>query len=103
MIGAFVFEHEGRTYHCVPESRDSAAAGTWWWFAVSHDQQRYAPFEAAPGDTQQSVKSRIVAFYERRLWVRAQPPVPRQQHGGPGRPASRPQAAPAPPNAQQQP
>jgi hypothetical protein len=88
MIGAFDFEHSGRTYRCTLEQRAAGPAGIWWWFAVSYDQQRYAPFEAAPGDTRQSVRSRIIAYYEHRLWVRAQPVVPRQRFSGPGRPAS---------------
>jgi hypothetical protein len=88
MIGPFTFEHGGRKYSCAPEKRTGAPEGTWWWFTVSHDQQRYAPFEAAAGDTQQSVRSRIIEFYEHRLWARAQPPEPRQQFSRPGKPAA---------------
>ena len=86
MIGAFAFEHSGRTFTCTAEERQTAPAGTWWWFAVSHDQQRYAPFEAVAGDTQHSVRSRIIAYYEHRLWVRAQPVVPKQHFTRPGKP-----------------
>ena len=86
MIGAFDFEHGGRTYRCSPEQGTVAPAGRWWWFTVTHDRQRYAPFEAASNDTRQSVQDRIVAYYERLLWVRAQPPVPRHQFARPGRP-----------------
>jgi hypothetical protein len=85
MIGAFEFEHGGRTYRCVREDRSGEPAGRWWWFSVSHDAQRYAPFEARSGDTQQSVRERIIAYYEHRVWLRAQPPEPRYR--GPGRPA----------------
>ena len=94
MIGPFAFEHGGRKYTCAAEERTAAPAGTWWWFAVSHDQQRYAPFEAAAGDTQQSVRSRIVAYYEHLQWARAQPPAPRHGFSRPGKPAAQP-AAPA--------
>jgi len=99
MIGAFTFEQDGRTYTCTAEERKAPPAGTWWWFSVSSDQQRYAPFEAASGDTQHTVKARIVAYYERRLWVRAQPVVPRERFGRPGKPAAAPvtPAAPAKP------
>ena len=87
MIGAFAFEHGGRTYTCTTEKRVAAPVGTWWWFAVTHDQQRYAPFQAVAGDTQHSVRSRIIAFYEHRLWVRAQPAQPPQRFSRPGKPA----------------
>jgi hypothetical protein len=93
MLGAFSFEHGGRTYACTPEKHDST--GAWWWFTVSNDSQRYAPFEAASGDTRSSVRARIVAYYERRVWVRAQPVVPRERFGQPGKP--KPQVAPAKP------
>jgi hypothetical protein len=86
MIGAFTFEEGGRTYRCAIEERKTEPAGRWWWFSVSHDPQRYAPFEAVAGDTESSVRSRIVAYYEHRLWVRAQPPAPRERFSGPGRP-----------------
>ena len=90
MIGAFSFEHGGRAYTCTTEERKTAPTGTWWWFEVSHDQVRYAPFEVAAGDTQHSVQTRIVAYYERLLWVRAQPVEPRQRFGRPGKPTPTP-------------
>jgi hypothetical protein len=95
MTGAFSFEHGGRTYSCTTEKRKTPPAGTWWWFTVSSDSNRYAPFEAVAGDTQQSIRSRIVAYYEHRLWARAQPAAPRQHFGRPGKPTAR-AAPPAP-------
>ena len=89
MLGAFTFEEGGRTYTCTPEKR-ATPEGTWWWFSVSNDSQRYAPFEAASRDTQRTVRARIVAWYERRLWVRAQPVVPRERFGRPRKPAAAP-------------
>jgi len=94
MLGAFTFEEGGRTYTCKPETRDTPPEGTWWWFSVSNDSQRYAPFEAASSDTQRTVRARIVAWYERRLWVRAQPVVPRERYGRPGKPATAPATPP---------
>jgi hypothetical protein len=88
MIGAFTFVNGGRTYTCTVEVRKAAPAGTWWWFAVSDDQQRYAPFEAQKGDTEKSVQKRIVAYYENLLEVRARPVVPRQHWAHRGRPAN---------------
>ena len=73
----FQFEDSGRTYSCcVEESRTSPSTKTapWWWFRVSNDDQRYAPFQAAPGDTRESVRARIVAFYNHRLERKAAPP-----------------------------
>jgi len=98
VTGAFTFEHGGRTYTCTTEKRKTPPTGTWWWFTVSSDSNRYAPFEAVAGDTQASIRTRIVAYYEHRLWARAQPAVPRQHFGRPGKPAVRgaPQAPPKP-------
>ena len=83
MLAAFTFEEGGRTYTCTPEERGDPSRGSWWWFTVSDDSQRYARFEAKPGDTRKSVQARIVEYYEHRLWVRAQPVVPRQHFGRP--------------------
>jgi hypothetical protein len=89
MPGAFTFEAGGRTYTCTPEKGAAPLQGTWWWFGVSNDPNRYAAFEAAKGDTEHSVRTRIVAWYERRLWVRAQPAVPRERFGRPpGKPGA---------------
>jgi len=95
VTGAFAFEHGGRTYTCTTEKRKTPPTGTWWWFTVTSDSNRYAPFEAVAGDTQQSIKARIVAYYEHRLWARAQPAAPRQHFGRPGKPAAR-EAPPTP-------
>jgi len=91
-LGAFTFEEGGRTYACAPEESGDPSRGSWWWFTVSGDSQRYARFEAARGDTQKSVRARIVEYYEHRMWVRAQPVVPRQRFGRPGKAAAPPPA-----------
>ena len=90
MIKGFEFSEGGRSYSCMVEERFGQENEHWWWFNVSGDGQRYAPFQAARDDTRTSVQKRIVAFYEHRLWVRAQP-VPRGTQFG-----SRPAAAQAP-------
>jgi len=82
-LAAFTFEEGGRTYECTPEERGDPSRGPWWWFTVSDDSQRYARFEAAAGDTRKSVRTRIVAYYEHRMWVRAQPAVSRKHFGRP--------------------
>lgn len=92
-LGAFTFEEGGRTYECTPEVRGDPSRGAWWWFTVSNDPQRYAGFQAAPGDTRSSVRARIVAYYDHRVWVRAQPVVPRQRFHHSVKPPAPPPAA----------
>lgn len=91
-LGAFTFEEGGRTYECTPEVRGDPSRGSRWWFTVSNDPQRYARFEVAAGDTQKSVRARIVEYYEHRLWVLAQPVVPRNGFGHPMKPPTVPPA-----------
>ena len=77
MIQAFEFEDGGRTYSCQVEQRRAARPESWWWFAVSGDEQRYAPFLALADDTRESVRKRVIAFYSELLIRRARPPEPR--------------------------
>jgi hypothetical protein len=71
MISGFDFEDGGRKYTCTVEQHQAAAVDSWWWFGVTSDRQRYAPFRAASGDTRTSVQSRIVAYYDAVLARRA--------------------------------
>jgi len=87
-LGAFTFEEGDRTYECAPEQRGDPSLGAWWWFTVSDDSQRYAGFKVAAGDTKASVRDRIVAYYEHREWVRAQPAVQRGRFGHPVKPTA---------------
>ena len=87
MIKGFEFKEGGRDYSCEVEKQFGQDGEHWWWFNVSGDGQRYAPFQASRDDTRTSVQKRIVAFYEHRLWVRAQPVQRGAQFG------SRPAAA----------
>lgn len=66
MIGAFSFIHDNRTYNCYPE-RQGEQGDVWWWFTVTHDQNRYAPFLAQSKDTRASTQARIVAYYANHL------------------------------------
>lgn len=75
MIKGFEFKDGSSTYTCTVESRAGDPADAWWWFAVTGDQQRYAPFRAAKSDTQGSVRERIVAYYENRRFQLTQPTV----------------------------
>jgi hypothetical protein len=90
MIKGFDFEHEGKTYHCSVEPLRAQGGQAWWWFNVSGDPNRYAPFHAAGNDTRESVRTRIIEYYTNHLARRLAPPVPR------GRWQRQEQAAPAP-------
>lgn len=83
MTRPFNFESDGRTYSCATEKLSSMNGQAWWWFQVSGDGHRYAPFKAAPGDTQESVGSRIVEYYNSRLARRAAPAAPPAKWGRP--------------------
>jgi hypothetical protein len=67
MTGAFDFVDGGRSYTCRVEEPHRGRAEAWWWFDVAGDRNRYAPFRADVGDTQASVRDRIVAYYEDRI------------------------------------
>jgi len=98
MIKAFEFEDEGRTYSCTVEKRRTPAAEPWWWFGVSGDGHRYAPFQASKSDTQDSVRARIVTYYKEHLVRKAMPAVTRQHWASRGKGvAVTPAAAPAAP------
>jgi len=74
-IEAFEFEHDGRTYSCIPEARAGGKKEMWWWFRVSGDAQRYAPFEVVSGESRDAVAKRIVAWHAAMLERRSAPAV----------------------------
>ncbi|MGH7634761.1 MAG: hypothetical protein ACRENC_13585 [Gemmatimonadaceae bacterium] len=78
MLKPFDFQDNGRTFSCRTEGPTASRTESWWWFEVSGDTNRYAPFQAKSGDTQDSVRSRIAAYYADLLFKRSQPPQPRQ-------------------------
>lgn len=80
LIGAFDFEDGGRTYKCRVEKARATMTSAWWWFGVSGDNQRYAPFLADAADTEDSIRTRIVAYYDNLLARRAMPAVPRHHY-----------------------
>jgi hypothetical protein len=81
MIREFEFEEDGRTFVCSVEARRTTPDDPWWWFNVTGDRQRYAPFQAVSADTQKGVKAKIVAFYQNLLEARARPVEPRSHWG----------------------
>jgi hypothetical protein len=74
-VEGFEFEEGGRVFTCSAEAFRSSPEDLWWWFRVVPDSrgQRYAPFRAAPDDTQENVRKRIVAYHDALLERRAQP------------------------------
>ena len=94
MIKGFDFEHDSKTYRCTVEPLRPSGGDPWWWFNVSGDPNRYAPFHAASSDTRDSVKTRIVEYYANHIARRLAPPVPRGKWQRPE--AAAPTATPAP-------
>jgi hypothetical protein len=78
----FDFEADSRTYTCRVEKRNELA-DAWWWFGVSGDKQRYAPFRAGADDTRFAIQSRITLYYRELLVRRATPAVPWHRRGKP--------------------
>ncbi len=66
-IDAFDFTDGGRRYACRVEAPRRGQADAWWWFTVTGDDAQYAPFRAEAGDTPDSVRPRVLAYYEDRL------------------------------------
>lgn len=73
MSAAFQFDDGGRTYSCRVEKPRSGRTEAWWWFTVSGDQQRYAPFRAEADDTEATVRRRVLAYYAELLERRGRP------------------------------
>jgi hypothetical protein len=94
MSEAFEFEEGGRTYTCKVERSKGSITDGWWWFVVTGDQHRYAPFPHAKGDTVNSVKGRILEYHVNRLARRAAPPVARNHWGKPRKDVPAPGATP---------
>jgi hypothetical protein len=70
----FEFVDSGRTFFCSVEVPRQAGMQPWWWFRLdTSESTRYAPFEAAPNDTQQSVQARIIEYYAALLATAARP------------------------------
>jgi hypothetical protein len=85
----FEFVDEGRTFYCSIEVPRQEGMAAWWWFRLdSSGSTRYAPFEASPKDTMQSVKRRVLSYYAELLAIQARPPLQRPAWRKPERPAA---------------
>ena len=70
----FEFVDQGLKFYCTVEVPKQAGMQPWWWFRLdTSGSTRYAPFEASPNDTEQSVKARIIAYYAEVLAIAARP------------------------------
>ena len=97
MIGNFEFEDGGRKFFCSVEVPGQTGMPPWWWFRLDTEAStRYAPFEASPSDTKQSVQARIVAYYAELLAIEARPALQRPVWRKPERPTAPGEIIPAP-------
>ena len=69
----FTFEADGHTFVCSVETGRKPGDEPWWWFTVTGDAQRYAPFLAGADDTHDSVQVRILAYYRAMIERRSMP------------------------------
>jgi hypothetical protein len=85
----FEFTDSGRKFFCSVEKPSQAGMPPWWWFRLdTGESTRYAPFEASPNDTQQSVQARIIAYYAELLAIQARPVHQRPVWQRPARPVT---------------
>ena len=74
MCSNFDFTDAGRTFECEVRQGGGQRTDAWWWFRVStDDRHRYAPFRAVDADTEASVRSRVVAYYDDLMTRRGMP------------------------------
>ena len=73
MLEPFTFEADDRTFACGIERGRAEGAQAWWWFSVSGESHRFAPFQPDPQDTMESVQARILSYYRALLARRALP------------------------------
>lgn len=68
-LAQFTFEADDRTFVCQIEGRSQLRQ--WWWFTVSGEAHRFAPFQPSAEDTLGSVQSRIMSYYRELVARRA--------------------------------
>jgi hypothetical protein len=61
MLPPFTFDADERTFACQIEGQTQIRQ--WWWFTVSGESHRFAPFQPAEDDTMESVQRRILDYY----------------------------------------
>lgn len=73
----FTFEADDRTFVCQVEGAQTHVR-QWWWFTVSGESHRFAPFQPSAEDTIGSVQSRILSYYRELVARRALALDPRE-------------------------
>jgi hypothetical protein len=71
MLQPFTFEADDRLFTCQIEQGRSRLAQAWWWFTVSGESHRFAPFQPVADDTIDSVRSRVLSYYRELVARRA--------------------------------
>jgi len=70
MLQPFTFEADDRVFACQIEGRTKLAQ-RWWWFTVSGESHRFAPFQPEVGETVESVQFRVLSYYRELVARRA--------------------------------
>jgi hypothetical protein len=68
------FQEGERGFTCETRSSPATPGTMWWWISITGESQRYAAFRAEPGDTEDNLRPRVIAYYEQLLADRARPP-----------------------------
>jgi hypothetical protein len=72
MLQPFTFEADDRVFACQIEQGRTPVAQAWWWFSVSGESHRFAPFQPLADDTEDSVQFRILSYYRELVARRAE-------------------------------
>lgn len=70
IVARFTFEADDRTFACQIEGGQTLVR-QWWWFTVSGETHRFAPFQPSAEDTLGGVQSRILSYYRELVARRA--------------------------------
>jgi hypothetical protein len=71
VLQPFTFEADDRVFACQIEQGRTKLAQPWWWFTVSGESHRFAPFQPGDGDTIESVRFRVLSYYRELVARRA--------------------------------
>lgn len=77
------FSSDGLTYTCQREASIATPDVTWWWVKVAGDAQRYAAFRSEKGETQATLKTRVIKYYAEVLAIAARPRITRPPWNAP--------------------
>jgi len=78
VLQSFTFEADDRIFACQIEQGRTRLAQPWWWFTVSGESHRFAPFQPEVGETIESVRCRVLSYYRELVARRALTLDPRE-------------------------